>query len=119
MLNPSIPVLFLQSVILQLHTAFGLCFILKKVLCMEKESKQLGLFDIFCLGLEGAIGSGTFVMMGSGIAATGRSIFISVAFGCLFMLMAYFFHVVMSSMFVHKSGDYDIRLGSLIPPLPV
>ncbi len=86
---------------------------------MEKESKQLGLFDIFCLGLEGAIGSGTFVMMGSGIAATGRSIFISVAFGCLFMLMAYFFHVVMSSMFVHKSGDYDIRLGSLIPPLPV
>ncbi len=67
---------------------------------MEKESKQLGLFDIFCPGLGDAIGSGTFVMMGSGIAATGRSIFISVAFGCLFMLMAYFFHVVMSSMFV-------------------
>ena len=34
---------------------------------MEKESKQLGLFDIFCLGLGGAIGSGIFVMMGSGI----------------------------------------------------
>lgn len=74
MLNPSIPVLFLQSEILLLHTAFGLCFILKEVLCMEKESKQLGLFDIFCLGLGGAIGSGIFVMMGSGIAATGRSI---------------------------------------------
>ena len=76
---------------------------------MEKEGKQLGLFDIFCLGLGGAIGSGIFVMMGSGIAATGRSIFISVAFGCLFMLMAYFFHVVMSSMFVLEGGDYDMK----------
>ena len=117
MLNPSIPVLFLQSVILLLHTAFGLCFILKKVLCMEKEGKQLGLFDIFCLGLGGAIGSGIFVMMGSGIAATGRSIFISVAFGCLFMLMAYFFHVVMSSMFVLEGGDYDMKAMLFNPTL--
>lgn len=115
MLNPSIPVLFLQSVILLLHTSFGLCFILKKVLC--KESKQLGLFDIFCLGLGGAIGSGIFVMMGSGIAATGRSIFISVAFGCLFMLMAYFFHVVMSSMFVLEGGDYDMKAMLFNPTL--
>ena len=112
MLNPSIPVLFLQSVILLLHTAFGLCFILKKVLCMEKEGKQLGLFDIFCLGLGGAIGSGIFVMMGSGIAATGRSIFISVA-----MLMAYFFHVVMSSMFVLEGGDYDMKAMLFNPTL--
>lgn len=117
MLNPSIPVLFLQSVILLLHTAFGLCFILEKVLCIEKESKQLGLFDIFCLGLGGAIGSGIFVMMGSGIAATGRSIFISVAFGCLFMLMAYFFHVVMSSMFVLEGGDYDMKAMLFNPTL--
>ena len=117
MLNPSIPVLFLQSVILLLHTAFGLCFILKKVLCLEKEGKQLGLFDIFCLGLGGAIGSGIFVMMGSGIAATGRSIFISVAFGCLFMLMAYFFHVVMSSMFVLEGGDYDMKAMLFNPTL--
>lgn len=119
MLNPSIPVLFLQSVILLLHTAFGLCFILKKVLCMEKEGKQLGLFDIFCLGLGGAIGSGTFVMMGSGIAATGRSIFISVAFGCLFMLTAYFFHVVMSSMFVLEGGDYDMKAMLFNPTSPM
>lgn len=84
---------------------------------MEKESKQLGLFDIFCLGLEGAIGSGTFVMMGSGIAATGRSIFISVAFGCLFMLMAYFFHVVMSFMFVLEGGDYDMKAMLFNPTL--
>lgn len=84
---------------------------------MEKEGKQLGLFDIFCLGLGGAIGSGIFVMMGSGIAATGRSIFISVAFGCLFMLMAYFFHVVMSSMFVLEGGDYDMKAMLFNPTL--
>lgn len=84
---------------------------------MEKESKQLGLFDIFCPGLGGAIGSGIFVMMGSGIAATGRSIFISVAFGCLFMLMAYFFHVVMTSMFVLEGGDYDMKAMLFNPPL--
>lgn len=84
---------------------------------MEKESKQLGLFDIFCPGLGGANGSGIFVMMGSGIAATGRSIFISVAFGCLFMLMAYFFHVVMSSMFVLEGGDYDMKAMLFNPTL--
>lgn len=56
-------------------------------------------------------------MMGSGIAATGRSIFISVAFGCLFMLMAYFFHVVMSSMFVLEGGDYDMKAMLFNPTL--
>lgn len=84
---------------------------------MEKEGKQLGLFDIFHLGLGDAIGSGTFVMMGSGIVAISRSIFISVAFGCLFMLMAYFFHVVMSSMFVLEGGDYDMKAMLFNPTL--
>ena len=81
------------------------------------KSKQFSLFDIFHLGLGGAIDSGTFVMMGSGIAATGRSIFISVAFGCLFMLMAYFFHVVMSSLFVLEGGDYDMKAMLFNPTL--
>lgn len=81
------------------------------------KSKQFSLFDIFHLGLGGAIGSGIFVMMGSGIAATGRSIFISVAFGCLFMLMAYFFHVVMSSLFVLEGGDYDMKAMLFNPTL--
>lgn len=84
---------------------------------MEKEGKQLGLFDIFCLGLGDAIGSGTFVMMGSGIVAISRSIFIFVAFGCLFMLMMYFFHVVMSSMFVLEGGDYDMKAMLFNPTL--
>lgn len=83
------------------------------------KSKQFSLFDIFHLGLGGAIGSGIFVMMGSGIAATGRSIFISVAFGCLFMLMAYFFHVVMSSMFVLEGGDYDMKAMLFNPTSPM
>ena len=117
MLNPSIPVLFLQSVILLLHTAFGLCFILKDALFMEKQT--ISLFDIFHLGLGGAIGSCTFVMMGSGIVAINRSIFISVAFSCLFMLMMYFFHVVMSSMFVLEGGDYDMKAMLFNPTSPV
>lgn len=81
------------------------------------KSKQFSLFDIFHLGLGGAIGSGTFVMVGSGIVAISRSIFISVAFGCLFMLMAYFFHVVMSSMFVLEGGDYDMKAMLFNPTL--
>ena len=83
------------------------------------KSKQFSLFDIFHLGLGDAIGSGTFVMMGSGIIAISRSIFISVAFGCLFMLMAYFFHVVMSSMFVLEGGDYDMKAMLFNPTSPV
>ena len=81
------------------------------------KSKQFSLFDIFHLGLGDAIGSGTFVMVGSGIVAISRSIFISVAFGCLFMLMAYFFHVVMSSMFVLEGGDYDMKAMLFNPTL--
>ena len=41
---------------------------------MQAEKKKLGLFNIFSLGVGGAIGSGIFVMMGFGIAYTGRSI---------------------------------------------
>lgn len=76
---------------------------------MQAEKKKLGLFNIFSLGVGGAIGSGIFVMMGFGIAYTGRSIVLAVSVGCLYMLLAYLFHPIMSSMFVLPGGDYDMK----------
>ena len=76
---------------------------------MNEGKKKLGLLDIFSLGVGGAIGSGIFVMMGFGIAFTGRSIVLAVSVGCLYMLMAYLFHPIMASMFVLPGGDYDMK----------
>ena len=41
---------------------------------MQAEKKKLGLFNIFSLGVGGAIGSGIFVRMGFGIAYTGANV---------------------------------------------
>jgi len=65
------------------------------------------MFNIFGLGLGGAIGSGIFVLLGYGIAYTGRSILLVCVGGCLFMLLAYMYNVIMSAMFVFKGGDYS------------
>jgi APA family basic amino acid/polyamine antiporter len=81
----------------------------------EQGSKKLGLFNIFSLGVGGAIGSGIFVMMGYGIAYTGRSIVLAVSIGCLYMLMAYLFHPIMSSVFVLPGGDYDMKVMLMNP----
>lgn len=80
-----------------------------------KEKKKLNLFDVFSLGLGGAVGSGIFVMLGLGIGVTGRSIVIAVTVGCVYMLMAYLSHVIVSSMFVVPGGYYDIQ-SMLFPP---
>lgn len=74
---------------------------------MDQEKKLLNLFDIFCLGLGGAIGSGIFVLLGYGIAYTGRSIVLVVTIGCVFMLLAYMYNLIMSSMFKFEGGDYS------------
>lgn len=74
-----------------------------------EESKKLGLFNIISLGVGGAIGSGIFVMMGFGIAYTGRSIVWAVSIGCIYMLLAYLFQPIMASMFVLPGGDYDMK----------
>ena len=84
---------------------------------MQVEKKKLNAFDIYTLGVGGAIGSGIFVMMGSGIAYTGRSIVLAVSVGCLYMLLAYLFHPVMSSMFVVPGGDYDMKAMLLGPTM--
>lgn len=76
---------------------------------MQEEKKKLGMFDLCCLSIGGTIGSGIFVMMGIGIALTGRSVWLAVILGCLFMVLAYWYHPIMSSMFVVPGGDYDIK----------
>ena len=76
---------------------------------MQNEKKKLGMFDIFSLGVGGAIGSGIFVMMGLGIGFTGRSIFLAMLIGCFYMLLAYLYQPVMSSLFVLPGGDYDMK----------
>ena len=77
---------------------------------MQGEKKKLNMFNIYCLGVGGAIGSGIFVMLGMGIGLTGHSIFLTVLLGCLYMLLAYLYHPVMSSMFVLPGGDYDMKV---------
>lgn len=79
------------------------------------EKKNLNLFDIVCLGFGGAIGSGIFVLMGLGIEFTGRSIVLAVGVGCIFMLLAYFYNVLLSSMFIFKGGDYTQKAISFNP----
>ena len=76
---------------------------------MEEKGKKLGLWNIVGLGLGGAIGTGIFVLMGYGIAYTGRSISLVVAIGCFFMLLAYWYNLAMPSMFVMKGGDYSMK----------
>ncbi|EGY80716.1 APC family permease [Peptoniphilus indolicus] len=71
------------------------------------EEKSLKLFDVFNLGFGGAVGSGIFVLMGLGIEYTGKSVVLAVGVGCLVMLLAYFYNVLLSSMFVFKGGDYS------------
>lgn len=84
---------------------------------MEEKGKKLNLFNIFCLGVGGAVGSGIFVMMGFGIAYTGRSIVLAVSVGCLYMLLAYLFHPIMSSMFILPGGDYDMKAMLMNPTM--
>lgn len=84
---------------------------------MKEEKKKLGRFDIYSLGVGGAIGSGIFVMMGLGIGFTGRSIFLAVGIGCIYMLLAYLFHPIMSSLFVLPGGEYDMKAMLMSPTL--
>lgn len=79
------------------------------------EKKSLNIFDIFCLGFGGAVGSGIFVLTGSGIARTGRSIVLVVAVGCIFMLLAYFYNVLLASMFMFRGGDYSQKAITFTP----
>lgn len=76
----------------------------------EEKGKKLNLFNLIGMGAGGAIGTGIFLLLGYGIAYTGRSIVIVVAVGCFYMLLAYWYHLAMSSVFVLRGGDYSMKL---------
>ncbi len=76
---------------------------------MEEKGKKLKTINIVGLGLGGAIGTGIFLLLGYGIAYTGRSIVLVCAIGCFFMLLAYWYQLAMPSMFVLKGGDYSMK----------
>lgn len=80
-----------------------------------QEKKKLSLFDVFSLGFGGAVGSGIFVLMGSGIASTGKSIVLVVGIGVFFMLLAYFYNFLLPSMFVFEGGDYSQKAIAFTP----
>lgn len=78
--------------------------------------KQITLFNLISLGVGGAIGSGIFVMMGMGIALTGRSIPLALIGGCIVMMLAYAYNIVLSSIFKLDGGTYE-QTAFLCPPL--
>ncbi len=84
---------------------------------MEESGKKLGLINLLGLGLGSAIGTGIFVMLGYGIAYAGRSILLVCAVGCFFMLLAYWYDLAMSTVFVFKGGDYGMRTMLFTPLL--
>lgn len=81
-----------------------------------KEQKKLNFFDIFSMGLGSAIGSGIFVLLGFGIAYTGRSVSLALVVGCVMMLLAYINQLVLVSMFPLKGGSYS-QMALLLPPV--
>lgn len=81
------------------------------------EEANLNLMNVFSIGFGGAVGSGIFVLLGEGIAKTGRSIVLAVIVAVLFMLIANFFSIILSSMFVLKGGDYSQKALAFNPLL--
>lgn len=83
---------------------------------MTKNKKQLGVTNIIGLGVGGAIGSGIFVTLGSAMARTGRSILPITVISVFYMLLAYWYNMAISGVFVIEGGDYSMK-GMLLPPL--
>ncbi|MBK0348755.1 APC family permease [Aerococcaceae bacterium zg-ZJ1578] len=81
----------------------------------SKNGKKLSLWNLVGVGLGGAIGTGIFVLLGFGIAYTGRSIFAAVIVGCFFMLLAYWYQLAMTSLFVLDGGEYSMKTLLLSP----
>jgi len=83
---------------------------------MSNNAKKIGLWNIVGLGVGGAVGSGIFVTLGSAIERTGRSI-LPITIICVFyMLLAYWYNLAMSGIFVIDGGDYSMK-GMLLPPI--
>lgn len=82
----------------------------------NKPEKKIGLWNIVGLGVGGAIGSGIFVTLGSAIGMTGRSILPITVICVFYMLLAYWYNLAMSGVFIVEGGDYSMK-GMLLPPL--
>lgn len=81
-----------------------------------KIEKKIGVGNIIGLGVGGSVGAGIFVTLGSAIALTGRSV-VPITILCVFyMLLAYWYNLALSSIFIIKGGDYSMR-GMLLSPL--
>lgn len=76
---------------------------------MEEKGKKLGVLNLVGFGVGNTIGTGIFVMLGFGIAYTGRSIPLAMIGSCLFMLLSNWAIFGMSTMFVFKGGDYEMK----------
>lgn len=81
------------------------------------EQKKLGFWDLMGLAMGGTIGAAIFVMLGTGIALTGRSIVIASGIGVIAMMIAYIYHLIMSSMFVFEGGGYGMTSIAMGPIL--
>lgn len=81
-----------------------------------KTEKKIGLLNIVGLGVGGAVGSGIFVTLGSAIGMTGRSILPITVICVFYMLLAYWYNLAMSGVFVVNGGDYSMK-GMLLPSL--
>lgn len=71
------------------------------------ESKKLSPFDLFLYSVGGTIGSGIFVLMPYAVGDTGRSLPIAIVAAIILMMLAYFYNIVLASMFPLKGGDYS------------
>lgn len=80
------------------------------------KEKKLGLWNIIGLGVGGAVGSGIFVTLGTAMAYTGRSILFVTIICTIYMLLAYWYNLGLSGIFVIDGGDYSMK-GMLLPPL--
>lgn len=80
-----------------------------------KKEKKLGMLDLVLLGLGYTIGSGIFVLMGTAIGMTGRSVWLAVAAATFICFMAFWQEPVVTSMFVVPGGEYAVK-SMLLPP---
>ena len=85
----------------------------------SEHVKKLGLWNIVGLGVGSAVGSGIFVTLGSAIAKTGRSTLPVVIVCVFYMLLAYWYNLAMSGIFVIRGTRFVTIFQNLVTVLLV